>query len=144
MLGNDLDIAAPASALANSLLGSITNMSLDGGNFSDDGYATVSTLPLGAISFLSPGPDVTKSSAFGFPLGLGYVYYSTIPLDFYLSGGGTGQVATNFRTTYATNVTNLATTLVNAEPVPEPTAGLAISLLGVAMLRRRRAGVRQP
>ncbi len=140
-LGTDLDVAAPVSALSNALLGSINNSTLDGGAYSDDGYADVSTLPLGAINFLSPGPDLTKSSAFGFPLGLGYVYYSTIPLDFYLSGGDPGSVADNFTQTYGANVSQLAATLLNAEPpVPEPTAVCTLAFMGLTAIGRRCRG----
>lgn len=70
--------------------------SLDGGSSSSHGYALASSLPAGSVIVLTR-TDATEVVDFYYSLGGGNVYYSTIPLDYYLSGSD------NF-TTYAANL----------------------------------------
>ncbi|ABA90038.1 autotransporter domain outer membrane protein, putative [Syntrophotalea carbinolica DSM 2380] len=70
--------------------------SLDGGGYSSHGYALASSLPAGSVIVLTR-TDATEVVDFYYSLGGGNVYYSTIPLDHYLSGSN------NF-TNYAANL----------------------------------------
>lgn len=77
--------------------------SLDGGNSSSHGYAVASSLPAGSVVVLTR-TDNTQAVDFYYSLGGGKVYYSTIPLDFYLNyTPGTSAVADNFQA-YTTNL----------------------------------------
>lgn len=62
----------------------LNNTSLDGGNFSNHGFALDTSLPANAkliLTATTPSHIVT----FCYPRGKGAVIYSSIPLDFYLS-----------------------------------------------------------
>ena len=107
--------------------------SLDHGTFSTNGFALAdANMPLG-VRILSRA-NSAEIVDFTFELGLGSVYYSTIPLDYYLDGGAGNP---NFVGVYAPNVVAYAASLV---PVPEPAAVLlfGVGLLGLAAARRRR------
>lgn len=67
--------------------GVIDNTSLDGGTSSSHGYATRASLPAGAAAVLSRG-NPTEIVDFYYGVGSGWVYYSTMPLDYYLAGLG--------------------------------------------------------
>lgn len=122
--------------------GVITNTTLDGGSSSSHGYALANTLKAGTHQHLTQanGSFVTD---FDFQWGLGDVYYSSIPLDYYLGGSG---LAT-FRTVYAPNMASYAAELSveNRLPktVPEPAsmALVSLGLAGVALARRRMSVV---
>lgn len=136
--GADLDVIAPNDTLVtNGPHGTINNSTLDGGNFSSHGYAQGGTLPGSAKKILSQGSDADKVAAFSYGHGSGFVYYSTIPLDFYLGGGN------NFADPYAPNVLEYVDGLGGNAPAatPEPCsmALLGAGVLGLAgKLRRRR------
>jgi hypothetical protein len=138
----NIDVVTGGTLLTNGPFGVINNTTLDGGNSSSHGFATAATLPAGAINLLSTG-DPTHSVAFVYQLGLGFVYYSTSPLDFYLAGSGNNPPRDNFNNIYAPNVLAYEHSLqVGAGAVPEPgtLAMLAgIGLSGLLTLRRRRA-----
>ena len=82
--------------------GVLTNTSLDGGNLSSHGFTVEGSLPGAAVKILSR-PNPTQIVDFCYEFQAGAVHYSTIPLDFYLGGGG-GQPRVNMRTVYAPNV----------------------------------------
>lgn len=126
---SDLNVVTSSNAVINGPFGTITDSTLDGGNYSAHGYGTASNLPTGATVFLSNGADATQAVAFSFPLGAGLVYYSSIPLDFYLDGAGMAA----FRTPYAPNVLNYAATAV-----PEPGVSSLLTASALALLGRRR------
>jgi hypothetical protein len=159
LTGANIDVEPLTTLVTNGRFGTIGNTTLDGGNFSDHGFSGFATLPSGAAGILNngtPGNEV----AFSYCLGAGAVYYSTIPLDFYLAGGNPAP----FRTVYAPNLvaylgslvgSNCHTALVAPAPA-QVTAGaigaptlsewglgiLAVMLLGCAavMLRSSPAG----
>jgi hypothetical protein len=82
-VGTDVDVAAGApSTFTNGPNGVIDDTTFDGGNFSTHGYATLASLPPGAVPLLTTG-DPNQIVAFSYPLGSGMVFYATIPLDFY-------------------------------------------------------------
>ncbi len=134
----NIDIETPGTTVTNGPFGTITNSTLDGGNSSDHGYATLATRPAGAVAILNNG-TAGQIVAYSFAFGSGTVYYSTIPLDFYLGGSGNNPPRDQVNTIYAPNV--LAYVSGQAAAIPEPAT---ISLLGAGLLalglfgRRRR------
>lgn len=138
----DLNIVTGGTAVTNGPFGTITNTNLDGGTSSSHGYALAGTLPGGAVNILSNGTDATHSAAFVYPLGAGFVYYSTIPLDFYLNGSGPNPPRDNFNLIYAPNVLFYEHGL---QGIPEPGSlgmllGAAVTGLGFLMRRWLRRG----
>jgi hypothetical protein len=136
----NIDIVTGGTLVTNGPFGVITNASLDNGTSSSHGYAAAATLPAGAINLLSR-TNPAESIAFVYQLGLGFVYYSTIPLDYYLDGNGPNPPAGNFTGIYAPNMLAYEHSL-QAGAVPEPGAMAmfaGIGLSGLLALRRRRA-----
>jgi hypothetical protein len=85
----------------------LNDASLDNGNFSSHGFALDSSLPTNAkliLAATTPSHIVT----FCYPRGKGAVIYSSIPLDFYLSGQGTNPPRDTFNNVYAVNVVQYA------------------------------------
>jgi hypothetical protein len=113
----------------------IDNTTLDGGNSSSHGFvdqASIDQLFTGIFNNGVAGQLVD----FHYEFGAGDVYYSTIPLDFYLSGGS------DFDSVYAPNVLAYAVSLSDqdANPVSEPyTLSLfLVSMLALVGVRRRK------
>jgi hypothetical protein len=141
--GTDINVDTTSVTLVtNGPFGVITNATLDGGNFSDLGF--VATLPAGAVGILNngtPGNEVALSYRFG----SGWVYYSTIPLDFFVNLNNIANFNPQpvaFRTIYAPNmvaylaclagVTSCSTTGPN--PTPAATAAPTLSQWGLGIL----------
>lgn len=103
---SDLDVIDPATTLVTAgPFGILTNTSLDGGSSSAHGYVPRASLPPQSRAILSFAGNTNQVAAFSYPLGAGFVYYSTIPLDCYLAGSGcqTSVIATNLQTIYTPN-----------------------------------------
>ena len=139
LLGSDLTVLV-SNGVTNGPAGAIGDTTLDGGNFSNHGYATQASLPAGAVAVLSTG-DRTQIVDFYYRFGLGWVYYSAIPLDFYLAPGGNNPPGDAFRNIYAPNEAAFQASLAGPT-VPEPGTvvllGGGLALLATR-LRRRRA-----
>jgi len=82
----------------------LDNASLDGGNFSDHGFASENTLPAGADLILTSTSN-DRIVTFCYAHGQGAVIYSTIPLDFYLQFHFSPAALSNI---YAPNVVRYA------------------------------------
>jgi uncharacterized repeat protein (TIGR01451 family) len=86
---SDVDVIPPGTNLVVAgPFGTIGNTTLDGGNSSAHGYVPQNQLPASATAILSIGGNPSEVVDFSYGLGLGAVYYSSIPLDCYLLGGG--------------------------------------------------------
>jgi uncharacterized repeat protein (TIGR01451 family) len=86
---SDIDVILPGTNLVVAgPFGTIDNTTLDGGNSSAHGYVPQDQLPSSALPILSIGGNPNQVVDFSYSLGLGVVYYSSIPLDCYLAGGG--------------------------------------------------------
>jgi hypothetical protein len=116
--GPDINVENAGTLVTNGPFGVINNTNLDNGNFSDQGFATLASLPSGSTGILNNG-TVGNEVALVYRLGSGWVYYSTIPLDFFLSGATPAA----FSSIYAPNMVAFLGSLVNGVPVtPQPTA----------------------
>lgn len=85
----------------------LDNTSLDGGNFSDHGFAVDTSLPAKAKLILSTGTP-SQIVTFCYAVGQGAVIYSSIPLDFYMQGQGPNPPQANLANIYAPNVVKYA------------------------------------
>ena len=86
--------------------GLLTDSSIDGGNSSNHGYTKRETLPEDSLALLTTS-DEDEVVDFAYKYGDGAVIYSSIPLDFYLSG-----YMANFKNIYAPNILQFAASLV--------------------------------
>ena len=119
----------------------LDNTSLDDGNSSSHGYVEAATMPGGAVGILNRGGALNEIVDFYYQHGNGWVYYSTIPLDYYIGGSGPNPPRDNFVNIYAVNEAKFQASLSGLHQVPEPgTLGLlAAGLIGLATMRRRKA-----
>lgn len=159
--GSNIDVETSGTLVTNGPKGVITNATLDGGAFSDNGFALFATLPAGAVGILNngtPGQEV----AFSYRFGSGWVYYSTIPLDFFLSNANNLNFIPQpptFAAIYAPNMvaylgclaggpcsTSAATAAASAAPtLSEWGLGiLAILLMGCAAVMLRSGQAKGP
>lgn len=134
-----IDILDNSTTVTNGPGGILTDTSLDGGNFSNHGYTVAGSLPLSSLSIFSR-TNATEIVDFYYDFGGGNVYYSTIPLDYYLLGATSNL---NFANVYAPNVLSFATELGGGgDPVPEPATmllfGTGIAGLVGARIRRKK------
>ncbi len=106
--GPMLDVIPPGdNPVVNGPHGHIDNTTLNGGSLSTtSGYVQSATLPADSLNILSSDPDVTHVAALSYSLGAGFVYYSGIPLDYYLDNDGPPQLNMNFKMIYTPNVLN--------------------------------------
>ncbi|MBF0156389.1 MAG: putative Ig domain-containing protein [Magnetococcales bacterium] len=84
--GSDITVLlndSPTYRLTNGPAGVVSNTSMDNGGWSYHGYIT-SGLPAGAVPVLGTGVS-GQIVSFYYKYGSGYVYYSTVPLDYYES-----------------------------------------------------------
>jgi hypothetical protein len=130
---SDIDILNNTTIVTNGL----NNTSLDNGNLSSHGYARSATLPAGAVAILNRGGALDEIVDFYYPFGAGWVYYSTIPLDFYLAGYGNNPPGDAMRDIYAVNEARFQASLANGVPEPGTMALLGLALAGMGFLRRR-------
>jgi methionine-rich copper-binding protein CopC len=91
--GTDVNVLDPTSGLINGPGGTITNTSLDGGDYSDHGYTT-SPLPPGGDAILSTSVP-TQIVAYEYPDGSGHVITDTIPVEYYNGVGNFGDFQLN-------------------------------------------------
>lgn len=144
-----IDVVTGGTAVTDGPFGVIDDSSLDGGSSSSHGYCTQASLPTGATSFLSRTIS-TESVAFAYFHGAGTVYYSTMPLDYYLDGSGDDPPRETYNTVYAPNVLTYAAeaspacrlpTLVDIPTLSPAGLGALAALLGAGSLwaLRRRA-----
>ena len=132
---NNIDLL-PAGVTA---FPSLTDSSLDNGNFSSHGFGYATSIPIGATAFLSRGGAPGEVVAFQYGYGLGSVYYSTIPLDYYLNGFSNDPTLDANMFVMATSI--VSNTVGGGVVVPEPAEYAAIAgvtLVGFALWRRAR------
>lgn len=99
IFGTNVDRGPEASSFADGPYGVISNSDLDGGRYSTHGYMC-SSLPADTQVVLTNG---SCAVSIAYRYGAGWVYYSTIPLDFYQAGRGDSQPRENMNR-YAKNV----------------------------------------
>jgi hypothetical protein len=98
----NIEIVDNTTLVTNGPGGVITSTSLDGGNSSSHGWILASSTPPGSRGILSQ-TNPAHWVLYSYPFGQGTVFYSTIPLDFYLAGFGVGTLNQNMQN-YAANV----------------------------------------
>ncbi len=134
----NIDVLNNSTLVTNGPGGVVNDFILDNGNRSSHGYTVQSSLPGNSLSILSR-TNPAEIVDFTYEFGSGNVYYSTIPLDFYLSR----LDGTPFRDIYAPNVVAYSASLADTSGpavIPEPTAFLVWSGIacccGLATRRR--------
>src|SRR5204862_8336735 len=96
---DDVSIIQPATTLVTAgPFGVVDNGTLDGGCNSVHGFVNASNMPAGARAILSTGNTSNEVVALSHQWGAGFVYYSTIPLDYYLDNGDCGNGPTILNT----------------------------------------------
>jgi uncharacterized repeat protein (TIGR01451 family) len=118
-LTSDIDVIPPGMNLVVAgPFGTINNSTLDGGNSSAHGYVPQNQLPPSASAFLSIGGNPSQVVDFSYLLGSGQVYYSTIPLDYYLTVGGGSALFDAMQDIYTPNVLAYVSGSSALQPVP--------------------------
>lgn len=79
---SQIDVYPGAPTSFTSAFGLIDDSVLDGGDSSNHGFASLGTLPNGAVPLLTDGNN-DHITAFSYQHGQGTVFYSTIPADYY-------------------------------------------------------------
>lgn len=136
--GTDIDIVT-SSLITNGPHGTISDTTLDGGTYS---YHNLFTgLPSGSTPIFD-SDDGVGALAFYYPLDQGLVYYSSIPMEYYLFNNGPEGVRANFNTIYLPNLLEFGIAAANVEEVPEPASlavwGLVAATGGLLGYRRRQ------
>lgn len=85
----NVEVVDDKGAIAHGDGGDVTDVSLDGGWYSNHGFIDVSKLPEGAAVLLTRA-DPNEAVTVAYEHGAGHVVYSTIPLDYYLASYGDG------------------------------------------------------
>lgn len=99
----NIDVLDSTTLLTNGPGGIVTDANLDGGNFSNHGFAASDSLPIGSRVILDRAAN--QAVTFSYPHGHGAVVYSTVPLDAYLEEGADfGPPSANFKNIYAPNL----------------------------------------
>lgn len=120
---SNIDVINNTTLVTDGPGGVIDDTSLDGGNSSSHGFAVLGSLPQGGTFILSTS-DPAEIVTFSYPHGSGGVLYSSIPLDFYLSGSST--IATNMQA-YAANVVAYATDEITGIQAIEGTVNINVT-----------------
>jgi len=94
--GANIDVLAN-NLVTNGPAGVINNTTLDGGNFSTHGFASLASLPAGAVGVLSTG-NPNQIVDFYYSFGAGDVYLLGDALDFYLAARGNNPPGTRIAT----------------------------------------------
>jgi hypothetical protein len=118
--GFDINVENASTLVTNGPFGVIDNNNLDHGTASSNGYAV--SLPAGSIRILNNG-TAGNGVAFVYRFGSGWVYYSTIGLDFYLGPPPIGVAA--FSSIYAPNMVAFLGSLYVGPAAPGPVAPTA-------------------
>ncbi len=139
-LSSLIDVSAPGGTLVtDGPFGVIDDTSLDGGNFSSHGFVdTADVIAFGGTPILHRDGQPDQTVAFSYLLDAGAVYYSTIPLDFYIAGNGPNPPQDNFADVYAPNVLAYAESL-RSTPEPGSIVLAILAALAIWLSRRRRS-----
>src|SRR5262249_14409757 len=97
--------------------------------FSNHGWVLGATLPAGALPILSAGPNPANVVAFSYSLGNGSVYYSTIPLDFYLDGNGPPALNMTMQQIYTPNMLTHGASLISTAALYAVSADVGAKLV---------------
>lgn len=120
--------------VANGPGGIVTETNLDGGMNSNMGFVNLATLTIaGRVGLIHTGV-AANSVTFSYPLGAGFVIYSSIPLDMFLKGLGPAAPSAAFRTIYAPNVLAYAACGLRALPATVTATGATAHYGGTTTL----------
>jgi hypothetical protein len=101
----DIDIQTPGTDVTNGSFGTLDDLSLDGGTSSSHGFVDANTLPTQqSVAILERGGAPSEIVSLAYTHGSGEVFYSTIPLDYYLAGNGPNPPLSNMVNIYYPNV----------------------------------------